>query len=224
MIRRLVAVLLTLGTLVSAGCTTTGDDRDGEASRSTPVAAPFADCTDLTRPPAAGTPSTGPAGAATSAGFPAGAATSVPAGASGGTPLPDVLLTCFTGGRDVAVDAIRGPAVINLWASWCAPCRRELPAFQRLAERTTGQLHVVGVVTRDDRDSAASLGADMGLTYPNIYDPQTRLQRAVSPSVLPVTLLVDVQGRIVHRDTSGVLDDDRLAGLVRQHLGLAVGG
>ena len=93
----------------------------------------------------------------------------VPGGPEGR--LPDLRLPCFTGGEPVGLDAVRGPAVINLWASWCGPCRKELPAFQRLAGRTGGQLHVVGVDTRDDREAAQSLAADLGSDLSHAFRP-----------------------------------------------------
>jgi thiol-disulfide isomerase/thioredoxin len=184
------------------------------------MAAPFADCAALTRPPASTAP-------AASGAVPGSAGPSEPAPPVGevrpaGAALPDLRFSCFTGGAEVALSEIRGPAVLNLWASWCPPCRRELPAFQRLAERTAGQLHVIGVNGMDKPAAAASIGTDFGLTFPNLVDPDQRLQREVAPNVLPVTLLVDADGRIRHRDVSGALDDATLAGLVRQHLGLAV--
>ncbi|MGN9778566.1 TlpA family protein disulfide reductase [Micromonospora sp. H33] len=202
--RTRLAALLVPVLLVLAGCTATGEDaartRDG-AAQSRP--SPFEDCSGLTTAPA-----------------PSGTASSVPA--DGGTPLPELTLTCFTGGAPVALRDVRGPAVINLWASWCAPCRKELPAFQRLSERTDGRLTVLGVNTRDTRGGAQSIGEDFGVRFPTLVDQGEALQRALGRNAIPLTVLVDGDGRIRHVDTSGALDDARLADLVRQHLGVAV--
>ncbi|MBO4205000.1 TlpA family protein disulfide reductase, partial [Micromonospora echinofusca] len=137
--------------------------------------------------------------------------------------LPALDLPCFTDGSTVTLAGLRGPAVVNLWASWCAPCRDELPAFQRLAERTAGTLHVVGVNSRDGREAARSVGLDLGLTFPTLADPQEQLSRQLGRNALPLTLFVDGQGRIRHLDSSGALDDATLTGLVRQHLGVVSG-
>lgn len=115
-----------------------------------------------------------------------------------------------------------GPAVINVWASWCGPCRKELPAFQRLSERTAGQLQVVGVNTRDSRGGAQSIGEDFGVRFPILVDQGDALQRELKRNAFPLTLFVDAQGQIRHLDATGALDDAQLAKLVRQHLGLAV--
>lgn len=197
--RRLAAAFVA-PLLLLAGCTAAADDGGPPQAES-----PFADCVGLTVPPAS----------------PAGASPAVVA-SPGVRHLPDLGLDCFTGGEPVSLRTLSGPAVINLWASWCGPCRKELPAFQRLHERMAGQVHVVGVNTADGRAAAISVGEDFGITFPNLVDPDTRLQRAVPPSVLPMTLLVDAQGHIRHQDVSGALDDARLADLVRHHLDLDV--
>ncbi|QGN46442.1 TlpA family protein disulfide reductase [Micromonospora sp. WMMD558] len=199
---RLAALLVPV--LLLAGCTAGPEQgapatRDG-AAQNRP--SPFADCAELTAAPA-----------------PSGTATAVP---GGGTPLPELTLTCFTGGAPVALRDVRGPVVINLWASWCAPCRKELPAFQRLSDRADGRLTVLGVNTRDTRGGAQSIGEDFGVRFPTLVDQGEALQRALGRNAIPLTVLVDADGRIRHVDASGALDDTRLTDLVRQHLGVAV--
>ena len=241
--RRLGGALLPL-LLLATACTAT---EPGPVVRTGPPTA-FADCGTLTAPP---TGSTGPDAAATSpdATSPDAAGTGPPVAGTGpdvagtgppaastgpdaagtsrpvagqGRPLPDLTLPCFTGGPDVALGALRGPAVINLWASWCEPCRTELPAFQRLSERAGGKVRVVGVNTRDGRDAAQSIGEDFELRFPTLFDPDESLRRALARQILPITLFVDGQGRIRHQDETGALDDAALAALVRRHLGVAV--
>ncbi|MGI5146144.1 TlpA family protein disulfide reductase [Plantactinospora sp. CA-294935] len=193
--------------LLAAACT--GPDAEPEAgaapgAEESATTAAFADCAVLTAPVAA------------------------PSGPAGPTPgsgrlLPALSLPCFVGGGEVAVGELRGPAVVNLWASWCPPCRKELPAFQRLAERAGDRLRVVGVNSGDARPAAQSIGEDFGLEFPNLYDRDKRLLTELGGrAVLPVTLLVDAEGRIRHRDETGALDDAELATLVRRHLGVAV--
>ncbi|MEU4566341.1 TlpA disulfide reductase family protein [Micromonospora sp. NPDC023956] len=223
---RRVAAALLAPLLLVAGCTA------GETGRSAarPTAtedSPFADCAALTAPPS--TPpaaSPGPSVPPAAPGSPPANAPDPTTGAAGspgpGRGLPDLRFACFTGGTEVSLRAVRGPAVINLWASWCPPCRKELPSFQRLHERMAGQVHVIGVNTFDDRPRAVSVGADFGVTFPTLVDTDQRLQRALAPNVLPITLLVDAQGRVRHQDVSGAIDDARLADLVRRHLGLDV--
>lgn len=216
---RWYAALLLPGLLLGAGCTPAGTQPPpGRAA----APAPFADCGALTAPPAA-TPRAGASidPAATSRAT-IGPAAGPSAAVVDPQPLPDLDLPCFTGGEPVRLRSLRGPAVINLWASWCAPCRKELPAVQRLAERTGGQLHVVGVNTRDDRAAAQDLAADLGLTFPTLFDPGETLRLKLERVGLPMTLFVDGQGRIRYLHDTGVLDDRSLPELVTRHLGVAV--
>ncbi|MFI6261293.1 TlpA family protein disulfide reductase [Micromonospora sp. NPDC051006] len=198
--RRAATLLLPL-LLAVAGCTATAPEAAAPGRPTPSRPSPFADCATLTTAPTA--------------------ATATPASAPG-DPLPELSLSCFTGGAPVALREIPGPAVVNIWASWCGPCRKELPAFQRLSQSTTGRLQVIGVNSRDSRAAAQSIGEDFGVRFPMLVDQGEALQRALNRNAFPLTLFVDGQGRIRHTDTSGALDDARLAALVREHLGVAV--
>ena len=146
------------------------------------------------------------------------------AGLTGGSAqLPDLRLSCFTGGQPVRLASLRGPAVINIWATWCGPCREELPAMQRLADRAAGKLRVMGVDTGDSREAAASFGTDVHVTLPTLYDPDRTLVGALGRAALPVTVFLDAAGkRFVYNQLPP--DDAQLAALVRAHTGVAVTG
>ncbi|RKR89589.1 thiol-disulfide isomerase/thioredoxin [Micromonospora pisi] len=201
--RPLAGLLLPL-LLLAAAC-----GRSGPAPEPEPPA-PFADCAALTTPVAASPGATD--------------STAGPTGRPDGStkPLPAIALPCFTGGADVSLADVRGPAVINLWASWCPPCRKELPAFQRLAQRAGGQLRVIGVDSRDDRDDARDLATEIGLTFPALFDAGEKLRTGLAAPGLPATAFVDDQGRVRHLDVSGALDDATLTALVEQHLGVVL--
>ncbi|MFR9777418.1 TlpA family protein disulfide reductase [Micromonospora sp. MS34] len=199
---RRLAYLLVPALLALAGCTGTGGERPGPvpATRAERPS-PFADCAPLTAAPASA--------AATASGTP-------------GDPLPELTFPCFTGGGPVALRDVKGPAVINVWASWCPPCRKELPAFQRLSERAGGRLQVLGVNSRDNRAGAQSIGEDFGVRFPMLVDQGDAFERALGRNAFPLTVLVGSDGRIRHIDSTGQLTDARLAELVRRHLGVAV--
>ncbi|BFU41916.1 TlpA family protein disulfide reductase [Krasilnikovia sp. MM14-A1004] len=171
---------------------------------------PFVDCAALTAPP--------PSAAASAAGAAAGGQE---AGGSGaGAALPDLELPCFTGGAPVRLAGLRGPAVVNLWASWCEPCRTELPAMQRLAAQSAGTLTVVGVDTGDDRDAAAGFATDKRVTMPTLYDRDRKLITALGRTTLPVTVFVDARGRS-HVEPLP-LTEESLAARVRDWTGVTV--
>jgi thiol-disulfide isomerase/thioredoxin len=197
----LVAVALLSATALLAGCS---DPAEKPAAEPPP---PFADCAALTSPPArsAAAAGTGTAPSSTS---------------SGGAALPHLELPCFTGNQTVDIGQIRGPALINLWASWCLPCREELPVFQRLAGRAGDRIHVIGVVSKDDRGAAQSLAGDLRVTFPALYDRQAALLGQVKKVGLPVTVFVGARGQISYIYNSAPLDDAALARLVERYLGV----
>jgi thiol-disulfide isomerase/thioredoxin len=138
-----------------------------------------------------------------------------------GDRLPDLTLPCFTGGEPVALARLGKPAVINLWASWCEPCRKELPALQAFADEVGDRVQVLGVDSFDNWSRAAFAGADFGVRYPSVFDPDRKLQNALGRNVLPVTLFVSADGSIRAVDASGTLNLDKLRTLARDHLGIS---
>jgi thiol-disulfide isomerase/thioredoxin len=204
---RRVLVAVVLGSAVAvAGCT--GGPAGGPATGpegATGTGSPLAGCAALAVPPPRAAP--GRDG-------PAGGSSPLPA-----VTLPAVTLPCFTGGEPVAVADLAGPAVVNFWASWCPPCRDELPALQRFAGQTSGRVHVVGVVTMDNRETAAALATDTGATFPALYDRDGRLHTAVAAGGLPATLFVDAGGRVRYLH-NGELDGAALRRYAAEHLGV----
>ena len=101
-------------------------------------------------------------------------------------------------GTAFALAGWRGKVVVvNVWGSWCAPCRAEAPDLQA-AFQATRRLGVqfLGVDVRDDRDAAAAFLTAFHITYPSLYDPAGRVVlgfRDVSPNVVPATVLLDRQ-------------------------------
>jgi thiol-disulfide isomerase/thioredoxin len=205
-----VAMLLAVGV---AGCT-------AEATTPPPTgaASPFAACAGLAEPPTG--PSSGgksPSGAAAPS---AAAASSAAAAPPSAADLPDLSLPCFTGGAPFRLTDLRGPAVLNVWGSWCGPCRTELPMVQRLAGQAAGRLTVLGVDTRDSRDAAASFGTDHRITMPMLFDPDQKLLGKLGRGNVPLTVFVDAAGRAYVDPLP--LDPDRLTETVRQHTGVTV--
>jgi cytochrome c biogenesis protein CcmG/thiol:disulfide interchange protein DsbE len=134
--------------------------------------------------------------------------------------VPDLSLPCFTGGQSVSLRNIKAPAVINVWASWCAPCREELPIMQGLADRTQGKLLILGVATRDRREGTASFGVDHDVRMPTLYDPDQAFSTAIKAPLLPATVFVDPVGKVyIHRDAMNV---DELIEQVKEHTGVTV--
>lgn len=224
-----LAALLVAGCDAPAGSTAAQVAPSGAAASclSPVAAAPSASSPSGSSP--AGPPPSGmppaavssPPAAAPAASTQADSARSDPAASSRGSALPDLSLPCFAGGAQVRLAALGRPAVLNLWASWCTPCRVEMPAIQRYATRAATQVTVVGVDTADTRTGAGSVIQDLGITYPNVYDERQLLLHGLGHTGLPTTLLVDAGGRVRHVYAGDPLTEASLVGLVHTYLGVA---
>ncbi len=141
-----------------------------------------------------------------------------------GSDLPALTLPCLGGGRDVSLADISGPAVLQLWASWCTSCPDELPLFQRLADRSGDRLTVLGVDWQDTQPGKAMALLELtGVTMPQLADPGGDLAEHYRLTGLPGVLLVDREGGT--RLELGRIDDfAQLADLVEEHTGVRVRG
>lgn len=139
--------------------------------------------------------------------------------AAGAATLPALDLPCPGGGSLDLGRAPGVPTVVNLWASWCGPCREELPLVQQLADAAGNRLSVVGVVSKDGAAQAGSFAADAGATFPSAFDGEGELMAELGLGALPYTYLLDADGGIAHVQVGPVADLAELEALVAEHLG-----
>lgn len=132
---------------------------------------------------------------------------------------PDISGRTLTG-TELSLGSMRGDVVvINVWASWCAPCRAEAPDLQEVYEQYDDRgLRMVGLVTRDQQAAAEAFVRTFGLTYPSIIDTDAALQMqfgydTLPPQAIPTTLVLDAQGRVAGR-VLGPVSAATLRGLV----------
>jgi thiol-disulfide isomerase/thioredoxin len=138
--------------------------------------------------------------------------------------LPDVVLPCLGDGPGVRLAGLRGtPTVVNVWASWCGPCREELTLFADLAGSAGTAVRVLGVDATDDPPSALSLLTDAGVHYASVRD-DTGVTKAPMGwgSGLPVTYFVDAEGRVAFTRHGAIASADEMNRLVAEHLGVTV--
>jgi thiol-disulfide isomerase/thioredoxin len=152
--------------------------------------------------------------------------------------LGSFVLAACSSGPDVKFAAISGPmprlagptvadgpldpslytgkvVLINFWASWCGPCRREQPGLQRLWRKLAprGEVQFIGVDHRDDRLAAQRWGERYGVTYPSVSDPDGVLGGRFDVPFLPATILVDRRGLLRYR-LIGAQDPNFVEGLL----------
>jgi thiol-disulfide isomerase/thioredoxin len=104
-------------------------------------------------------------------------------------------------GTTVSLQRYRGQVVVlNVWGSWCGPCRAEANDLVRVATATAGQgVQFIGIDVRDSRQAGADFARDFSLTYPSIFDPPGRTLLAlkgIPRSVVPLTIVLDRQHRV----------------------------
>jgi cytochrome c biogenesis protein CcmG/thiol:disulfide interchange protein DsbE len=130
------------------------------------------------------------------------------------------LLPGGSGAFDERLKELRGhPVVVNKWASWCGPCRAELPIFQQIATSRGKEIAFVGVNSRDKRPAAERFAARYPVPYPSYEDPDEAIARDLkAPSNFPVTLFVDADGRTVFTHQGGYRSAADLSADIDEHL------
>ena len=134
--------------------------------------------------------------------------------------LPALSLACFSGGSVDLGLAPGAPTVVNLWASWCAPCREELPVVQQLADAAGDRVRVLGVVSKDGVPQATSFAADAGATFPSAFDGDGALMDGLGIRALPYTYFLAADGSVAHVEVSPVESLPEFEQLVAEHLGV----
>ena len=140
-----------------------------------------------------------------------------------------VSLPAFAGGevkkggylRPIPMDGLDGPTktfddfkgkplLINIWASWCGPCRAEMGSLERLAQRYNGkQFNVIGISTDDYRDRAEGFIKQSGVSFENFLDKKLQLEMMLGARTIPLTILVDENGRVLEKVKGSREWDDR---------------
>lgn len=137
--------------------------------------------------------------------------------------MPDLVLSCLGGGPEVNLSSLDGPLVINLWATWCGPCRDELPYYQQLHEEAGDTVQVLGIDFQDTQPEAAlELIRETGVTFPQLTDPAGYVREPFGVRGLPGVVLVDKRGSITSIEFVAIGSYDQLRDLVEKHLGVTL--
>ena len=130
-----------------------------------------------------------------------------------GTTVP-----CLDGGPGIVMEALRGPVIVNVWGSWCAPCIQEMPHFVALAK--TGKIDIVGVdVEEKDAQAGKKFALSHGINWPILYDPDGRTKALYGLGV-PVTWYINAKGEVAYRHVGLVKSEKILFDEVRKYLGV----
>jgi thiol-disulfide isomerase/thioredoxin len=126
------------------------------------------------------------------------------------------------GGRDAfekRLAQLRGyPVVVNVWASWCGPCREEFPVLQKLSARYGKKVAFFGVNSEDSDDAAATFLEEEPLPYPSYTDPDKEILESLGAlGGLPDTAFFDERGELVDLKQGPYRDDSELEADVRRY-------
>lgn len=136
--------------------------------------------------------------------------------------MSSLVLECLGGGRPVHLAGLRGkPTVINLWASWCGPCKEELPLLAKAHRELGDRVQLIGIDFADgEPDAAIDLASRAGVTYPLLADPKSSVKRTLDVVALPQTVFIDRQGTIVATERRAYRSYDDLTDAITKHLGV----
>lgn len=119
-----------------------------------------------------------------------------------GSAAPDFALKSGSG-RNIRLSELRGQVVlINFWASWCGPCRQELPLLEKLQQRyRSAGFTLLAISIDDSRRNADAMLGKLGVKLAPLYDTEKRAAKRYDVDTMPATLIVDRDGRVryVHR-------------------------
>lgn len=128
-------------------------------------------------------------------------------------------LSCLSDGPALDVSTLGSkPVVINLWASWCGPCRDEMPILESTATTYGTKVAFVGVDTKDSSDNAAAFLQKVGVTYPQLSDPGAGLLGDVRSPGLPVTVILNADGTVFTKRIGPFNNQQELSDLLDQAL------
>ena len=142
--------------------------------------------------------------------------------------LPDLKLPCLNSHgytkNKISLNSLKGPFVINLWGSWCPPCKEEMPLFHKLylATAPSKALSIVGI---DVEEASAKDGlnfmVDQGMAWPQLAD-NNKVTRADFGMGVPVTWFVNAKGEITYKKVGEIHSWTQMRGLILLYLGINI--
>lgn len=116
---------------------------------------------------------------------------------SGNDSVAHVAFTAADGAKTSVTDFHGKPLVVNMWATWCTPCVKEMPAFDEVAGEQSA-VAIIGVNVGDTADAATAFAAGLGITYPQFTDPDGELSTAMKVTGYPATAFFDADGKLLN--------------------------
>ncbi len=134
-----------------------------------------------------------------------------PAGDLEEAPLPGYRAPLFrlasvTGSQIELTEFAGRPVVLNFWATWCAPCRAEMPDLQRIDQRFRGRAAILGINQGEPPDRVTRFSLELGIAYPLLLDQDQAINRLYRVRALPTTVFIDRHG-VVSEVFTGIITE-----------------
>jgi cytochrome c biogenesis protein CcmG/thiol:disulfide interchange protein DsbE len=131
-----------------------------------------------------------------------------------------ITMDCLDRSNGAQLGALRGPMVVNVWGSWCGPCKKEMPVLRAFYEKAMGKVQLIGVdVEEANFDDGRTFVERNGITWPNLYDPDGRSREYFGLGV-PVTWFIAADGSVAYKHVGIIKDLDQIVTLTDKHLGV----
>ena len=129
-----------------------------------------------------------------------------------------ITLECLDGNSKVLLESIKGPAIINVWGSWCTPCREEMPYLRELA--ATEKVQIIGIdVEEKSMEAARKFVVEQGMTWPNLYDKDGSTKSSFGMGV-PITWYLNSKSEVAYKHIGVLKSKDQLFSEVEKYLGI----
>ena len=139
---------------------------------------------------------------------------------SSSTTKNSLFLDCLDGGVGASIDSIKGPAIINVWGSWCSPCKEEMPILRSFYEKAQGKVLLIGVdVEEASLEYGRKFVENNGITWPNLFDADGK-SRAYFGMGVPVTWFIASDGSVAYKHIGVLKNEIDLISLTSKYLGV----
>ena len=129
-------------------------------------------------------------------------------------------LDCLDESSVINLASIKGPALVNVWGSWCGPCKDEMPIFVDFYSKHSKSVDLIGIsVEEADIQDARDFVQAYGMTWPNLYDADG-VTRATLGMGVPITLFIDENGEVTYRKIGVVTTIEELEIATEKYLGV----
>ena len=129
-------------------------------------------------------------------------------------------LGCLDGSEGASIDGIKGPAIINVWGSWCGPCKEEMPILRSFYKKAQGKITLIGTdVEEASIEDGRSFVENHGITWPNLFDADGKSRPYFGMGV-PVTWFIAADGSVAYKHIGVLKSEIELITLTSKYLGV----